>query len=585
MNRRRNLTAALLAATLLVLCAAYPADAAPTLTAGGLLQFTNQTEFQQAFPGLPKEDFEESPVGSGSLLLCTAPINSLTDNNCFSPGDILPGLAIDTVSPPAVPSEALSVAGNGYFGVVSDTVGSGSVTTGLEISFSGSDIHAVGMNLSDSININGTIKIYGPSDALLDTIIRPLTTTPAFFGLYSSQPITRITIESTDWEFVDNIQFGTFAPNVAFYTSQAAFEAAHPGLPKEDFEESGVADDEFIGFQSPLNSASNVPPAFVPGDIIPGLQIGLTPPPSPSDLVVAGRDGVPFPANDSKAVFAGKNVLDGLVIELTNYTAYAAGMDLSLHINADATIVIYKPFGQILGVTTLPLLNSAETFFGVSANDVIAKIIILTDSGFEMVDDIQFGGSLADLTFYQTETAFRNAAGSLLLEDFSEAPVPDNMTTICNEPIDSSTNQPGCFAPGDILADVSFQTENSLYQDCPACLVLFGKMTGFDNTTPMMGVLSLPDLLEVSFSGGGVDFVGMKLSGPSIISVYGSEGTLLGSAVNNILVSPLDFWGVASKKPIGRITISSAYLDDIMFGAKFPWPMFLPAIHGAPATP
>lgn len=590
MKIRLNLTAALLAVSLLVLCAAYRADAAPTLTAGGLLQFTSQSEFQQAFPGLPKEDFEESTIGNTAFASFPRPLNSSTSNAYFAAGDILPGLNITSTGTAASGYE-LGVIGGNYatWNNTSKSVMNENYFNLFTIEFTGSNVNAVGMDLVFILTTgNAEIKIYTTGNTLIDTITYTLGATPTFFGIYSSQPITKMTMAKTpndNWVSIDNIQFGTLTPNVTFFTNQAAFEAAHPGLPKEDFEESGVADDSFLLFQSPLNSASNVPPAFVPGDIIPGLQIGLTALLSPADMVVMGSNGGPFP-NDSKAVFAGMDVLDGLVIELTNYTAYAVGMDLSLtNINADATIVIYKPFGQILGVTTWSLLETAETFFGVSSNDVIAKIIILTNGGFEMVDDIQFGGSLADLTFYQTEADFRNASGTLLLEDFSEAPVPDNMANICNEPIDGSSNQPGCFAPGDILPNISFQTENSLYQGCPACMVLFGKMTGFDNTTPMIGVLSYPDLLEVSFSGRRVDFVGMKLGVTPYISVYGTDDALLGSAVNIPPASSLDFWGVVSQKPIGRITIYGAYLDDIMFGARFPWPMFLPAINGAPATP
>ncbi|HBI16484.1 MAG TPA: hypothetical protein DDY20_13430 [Desulfobulbaceae bacterium] len=293
-------------------------------------------------------------------------------------------------------------------------------------------------------------------------------------------------------------------------------------------------------------------------------------------------------ANASKMVCSTR-LGDNLMTLFSGFNAYAVGMDLMPVIpsgtaNQTAFIAVYGRGGRILGTTTISLASTLETFLGLDSKHLIlgASVTIFNTPRYECIDNIQFGGFPKDLIFYQTETAFRNATGTLLLEDFSQGQVPDNMDNVCNEPIDSSTNQPGCFWAGDILPGISFQTENSLDPACPACMYVLGRnWGGYGNTTPMIYASTPdPDMLEVSFSGRRVNFVGMKLGVIAVIFVYGTDGTLLGSAVNNFPpVSPLDFWGVASRKPIGRITIYGAILDDIMFGARFPWPMFLPAIN------
>lgn len=54
--------------------------------------YTDRAAFEADFPGLPLEDFEESPVVSGGVLTCLDLINSTTTGACFQPGEIIPGV-------------------------------------------------------------------------------------------------------------------------------------------------------------------------------------------------------------------------------------------------------------------------------------------------------------------------------------------------------------------------------------------------------------------------------------------------------------------------------------------------------------
>ena len=572
----------------------FHVQATPTLTPGGLLTFTSQWEFEDAFPGLPIEDFEESPVISPGIVGFPEPLNDSTNvSGVFVPGDIQPGLAIQTVEG-IHPSNGLFVIGSGHFSNSSKAVGINWSSDTMDILFNGDDVYAVGMDLMlNIVAASVTISIYGPGNTLLDALSPTIQVTETFFGVYSTQPITHITIGSAGQaEIVDNIQFGAVTSNLTLYTDQAAFESAHPGLPVEDFEESTIADTGVDFFAEPLDSStSNV--YFSPGDILEGLLIRTVSPFIPASALATVGGAYLGASNATKAIathFSG----DNLSIAFPGFNAYAVGMDLMFRdTDADATIIVYNIIGKILGVTTWSILSSSETFFGVYSNDLIGKIIVLNNIRIEFVDNIRFGGLPDGLTFYSTAADFKKARANLPWEDFSESPVVDNTTNTCNEPVDIATNQAGCFVPGDIVPNISFQTEDSLQMSCPACMEVYGANSGsLGNMTPMLAVQQ-PDFLEIAFSGKNVHYVGMDHYSNGLISVYGANDTLLGTAINNWSCGSavLDFWGVSSAEPISRITfdgggLDPAYLNEIWFGGKFPWPSFLPAINGrSTATP
>ena len=583
---------------LLLTLFAFQGYAFPTSTPGGLLYYTDQTEFEADFPGLPKEDFEESPIAAGTFDFCTGPIDSTTNQppNCFVPGDILPGLSLDSD-----PGHQMPIHGIGYGTLTTSsvTLASNPGSDILSISFSGSDVYAVGMDLVAFLSGVGTytIKVYGTGNTLLDTITSPtVSTSETFFGFFSPRPITQFTLDNGANEIVDNIQFGTIMTSgLTFYTDQNVFETAHPGLPVEDFEESPVASGAFVIFPEPLDSTTNAPGAFSPGDILEGLQIKTisTSTPATSLVIIGDHYSGILNLNNASKMVCSNLPDDDLRILFPGYNAYAIAMDL-LPANLPASppstahITAYSLTGNPLGTTTISLPRTQETFFGVHSNRLIGWITVnitnATES--ECIDNIQFGSFPTGLTFYSTEADFKKARANLPREDFSESPVPDATPQICNEPIDSTTNEAGCFTPGDILPNITFQTENSLNQTCPACMVLYGPNTGpLANTTPLLNV-NPPDHLEIGFPGKNVHFTGMILY-MGLMSIYGPNDTLLGTAVHFPSGSTLDFWGVESTEPISRITIyGSPFLSDVIFGGKFPWPMYLPALgSGGGSTP
>jgi len=60
---------------------------------------TTLIDFQTAAPlAVRSEDFEDN-VATGAFQICVGDINSMTNNTCFSPGQIVEGINITTVPP------------------------------------------------------------------------------------------------------------------------------------------------------------------------------------------------------------------------------------------------------------------------------------------------------------------------------------------------------------------------------------------------------------------------------------------------------------------------------------------------------
>jgi hypothetical protein len=167
--------------------------------------YDDQTAFETAFPGLPLEDFEESPVAPGAVLACGTVFDSATNDACFATGDILNGIAIQGVE-----GGTMAVLGDTFAGSSTINVGPNFGVETLEIVFPNNDVFAVGMDLLIILG-TGTLEItvFGPQDDVLAEATLWSDSSGSFFGVSSDRTITRITVLSfTGAKLVDNIQFG-----------------------------------------------------------------------------------------------------------------------------------------------------------------------------------------------------------------------------------------------------------------------------------------------------------------------------------------------------------------------------------------
>ena len=190
------------------------------------------------------------------------------------------------------------------------------------------------------------------------------------------------------------------------------------------------------------------------------------------------------------------------------------------------------------------------------------------------------------VTVLENESVFTYTRSGLPKEDFSESPVPDFPgIQMCNEPIDSTTDEAGCFSPGDILPGISFQTERSVDSNCPTCMYLIGRNTPPNNNTQPILAVGSSDNLEIRFSDKNIRYVGLQ-SRLNLITIYGPGDVLLGTTMNYpIPTSEFSFRGVHSNQPISRIVLRGLpWVSEVQFGTNFPWPAYLQAIGTGEAS-
>lgn len=181
---------------------------------------------------------------------------------------------------------------------------------------------------------------------------------------------------------------------LTFYGDRPSFDAAHPGLPVEDWEDFLVGAGGVLGCPAPANSTTSCAGGYNVGAIEPGLELLDDVGPDPDGLVILGSG---FNGNPS-IQFGSNTFVDALVINF-NPAVGAAGMDIACHFNPDnVTIDIFDAGAGLIGSTNAACSN-AGTFFGVDSTVAIASIRInsATDQA-EVIDDVAFGGPVVPVT-------------------------------------------------------------------------------------------------------------------------------------------------------------------------------------------
>jgi len=182
--------------------------------------YTTRAAFDAANPGLPVEDFEKARVAATSSAFIFSLLSSTTSNSVFSPGDILPGLTVSTLS-----GFGLLVLGTGDVTGTTKAVGSFHGDDNLTLTFP-LGVSAVGTDFFAAIVPN----LPGPAEG--DTFLITVSGAGGFLGLATAfelaghttfigvsdntELITGLKVEKLDPRtntFVDNVAFGS--PSVA----------------------------------------------------------------------------------------------------------------------------------------------------------------------------------------------------------------------------------------------------------------------------------------------------------------------------------------------------------------------------------
>lgn len=168
--------------------------------ASAQVSFTNdEPQFIANNPGLAFQNFDAAMADPDTLTTCTGPVDENSNDACFQPGDILPGIAFSEI--PSIPDNPLIVgenrSGNNN---PANILGNNTFGDSLEVIFTQSP-NAVGLVIGCLAVSNGcsetvAVEVFGPGDVLLgSTNVAVTALTDSFIGMVTQIPITRVSLD------------------------------------------------------------------------------------------------------------------------------------------------------------------------------------------------------------------------------------------------------------------------------------------------------------------------------------------------------------------------------------------------------
>lgn len=197
------------------------------IPASAQVTFTdNEAAFLSQYPNLEYQDFLGTFVAPGNVLVCEAPADAASDDDCFTPGQILPGIEF-SINPRFPMSAELTLVG-------SDIIGNNNPTnplianqfgTDFDILFTATNINAVGLTAECLLEGTSctprdvTVQVYGENGLLGSTVVTVSDSFDTFVGIKTNEPVVEILLAEEDdspqsfQKGILNIRFG-FVQNV-----------------------------------------------------------------------------------------------------------------------------------------------------------------------------------------------------------------------------------------------------------------------------------------------------------------------------------------------------------------------------------
>lgn len=175
-----------------------------------LVFFSDPLSFNESCEDLAFEDFSDTKVVPNSSLACTGPFNSMTDDNCYSQGALVPGFSLTSVPEG---TNSLVVITPPQFTLTNTAAGPNSTSDNTQITF---DPPESGVGLFTVTPLSSgilTVEIYGPDDALLGTtdLNMEQNNVGVFLGMTTENTVSRIVLNNNGQsigELLYEIQFG-----------------------------------------------------------------------------------------------------------------------------------------------------------------------------------------------------------------------------------------------------------------------------------------------------------------------------------------------------------------------------------------
>jgi hypothetical protein len=185
-------------------------NSAQVIRLNGLTIFNDESQFNSICTSLPLEDFGNTIVPPNEAVNCPGPINSSTNDNCFTPGAVIDGFTFSGI--PNGENGSLAVVTPTAFGVTSVVVGADFFVDNNEITFQNGGASAVGAEVFGLLGLTSVqVDIFGTGNELLGTTSVATSPNGVFFGVISETPITRITFTNGEADFYTNLTFGDCA--------------------------------------------------------------------------------------------------------------------------------------------------------------------------------------------------------------------------------------------------------------------------------------------------------------------------------------------------------------------------------------
>jgi hypothetical protein len=175
--------------------------------------YTNRDDFEATYTFLSKEDFESGDLGGSGSRACPSPLDASSDNECFSSGDLAPGVEYRIQDNPLISQLGLSGPKPGR----SITLGPNGFSDFLIASFSDSRTTAVGLDLYCLVN-PGIISVrFFSANGLITERNFDCSTSVTFIGIAANKHINYLEVElDGDYEHIDNLLFGRAALELMF---------------------------------------------------------------------------------------------------------------------------------------------------------------------------------------------------------------------------------------------------------------------------------------------------------------------------------------------------------------------------------
>lgn len=177
---------------------------------GSLTFYTDRGTFQAAWPGLETEDFTGTSVPNGGSATCSPPLNSATNDLCFSTGSVVDGFSLEIFVDDG--ANEYVVLNNAFVPCVA--VGPNFFVDETDWTFAPA-VAAAGFDVYAPFNPGSSysIEIFGSGGSLGSTNLVASGAVAVFFGVDTSDPggITRIEVrEAVDGqgELFCDLEFG-----------------------------------------------------------------------------------------------------------------------------------------------------------------------------------------------------------------------------------------------------------------------------------------------------------------------------------------------------------------------------------------